>query len=170
MVHSSPWSSAARADDRRCSAEILVDTDVLSWIALGEGRADEFAALLVGHQLFTSFVTVAEVRTFLSMDVLGTDRADVLREGLSDYAPLPIRIDDVVAEWVRLRAATIATGSPDDRERRQNDTWIAACALSVVPPLPVVTGNLRDFTVLAAAGRLRLVHPDRPQSTQPRRA
>lgn len=104
------------------------------------------------------------------MDVLGTDRADALREGLSDYAPLPIRIDDVVAEWVRLRAATIATGSPDDRERRQNDTWIAACALSVEPPLPVVTGNLRDFTVLAAAGRLRLVHPDRPQSTQPRRA
>jgi predicted nucleic acid-binding protein len=54
-------------------------------------------------------------------------------------------------------------GRPDDRERRQNDTWIAACALSVEPPLPIVTGNLRDFAVLAAASELTLVHPDLTQ-------
>lgn len=139
---------------------LLVDTDVLSWIALGEGRADEFAALMVGHELFTSFVSVAEVRTFLRMGVLADERADALREGLADYMTLPVRIDDVVAEWVKLRAATVNAGSPDDRERRQNDTWIAACALSVEPTLPVVTGNLRDFRVLAAESNLTLVHPD----------
>lgn len=141
---------------------LLIDTDVLSWVALGEGRAEEFAALLVGHELFTSFVTVAEVRTFLSMDVLAEDRAEALRKGLADYTPLPTRIDDVVAEWVRLRTATITTGTPDDRERRQNDTWIAACALSVEPPLPVVTGNLRDFDILASRSTLTVIHPDRP--------
>lgn len=140
---------------------LLVDTDVLSWIALGEGRADEFAALLVGHELFTSFVTIAEVRTFLNMNVLAAGRAAALAEGLADYAPLPARMDDVVMEWARLRAATITGVTPDDRERRQNDTWIAACALSVEPPLPVVTGNLRDFSALAQGhDGLVVIHPD----------
>lgn len=140
---------------------LLVDTDVLSWIALGEARSDEFAALLVGHQLFVCFVTAAEVRTFLRMGVLADERAGGLRAGLDDYAVLDIRLSDVVTEWVGLRAATMAAGTVDDRERRQNDTWIAACALSVEPPLPVVTGNLRDFVPLAeAAPPLRIVHPD----------
>lgn len=139
---------------------LLVDTDVVSWIALAEARASEFAALLVGHQLFTSFITVAEVQTFLRMGVLDGERTGALRDGLGDYARLTIRIDDVVAEWVKLRSATITSGSADDRERRQNDTWIAACALSVQPPLPVVTGNLRDFSVLAASSGLVVVHPD----------
>ena len=141
---------------------LLVDTDVLSWVALGEGRHEEFAALLVGHELFTSFITSAEVQTFLSMNVLDEERADALRLGLADYALLPVRVEDVVTEWVKLRAATIATGTADDRERRQNDTWIAACALAVEPPLPVVTGNLRDFRVLAASSGLTLIHPDLP--------
>lgn len=140
---------------------LLVDTDVLSWIALGEGRSDEFAQLLVGHELFVCFVTVAEVRTFLRMGVLADERAAGLRAGLDDYAVLDIRLDDVVTEWAGLRAATMASGTADDRERRQNDTWIAACALSVEPPLPIVTGNLRDSVRLAeAAPPLRIVHPD----------
>lgn len=139
---------------------VLVDTDVLSWIALGEERGEEFAALLVGHELFTSFITVAEVRTFLRMGVLADDRADALGAGLNDYAILPVRIEDVVAEWVELRSVTIAAGTVDDRERRQNDTWIAACALSVEPALPVVTANLRDFNVLAATSELKVIHPD----------
>ena len=49
----------------------------------------------------------------------------------------------------------------NDFERRQNDTWIAASALSYDPPLPIVTANLDDFHVLAAADpRMLLVHPD----------
>ncbi|RNI24731.1 type II toxin-antitoxin system VapC family toxin [Flexivirga caeni] len=77
---------------------LLVDTDVLSWIALGEGRGEEFAALLVGHRPFTSFITSAEVRTFLSMNVLDDERADALRLGLADYALLPARVEDIVTE------------------------------------------------------------------------
>jgi len=139
---------------------LLVDTDVLSWVALGKSPGDRFAPLLTGHQLFTCFVTIAEARTFLRMNVLACERAEALRAGLNDYALLPVRLDDVVSEWVTLRAATISVGTADDRERRQNDTWIAACALSVDPPLPVVTGNLRDFTTLARGSSLRIIHPD----------
>lgn len=139
---------------------LLVDTDVLSWVALGEDLGAGFAPLLTGHQLFVCFVTVAEVRTFLRMNVLAEERAEGLRAGLGDYTLVDVRMPDVVSEWVSLRAATMAAGTVDDRERRQNDTWIAACALSVEPPLPIVTGNLRDFTVLANASSLHLVHPD----------
>ncbi len=42
---------------------VLVDTDVVSWLALGEGRAEEFGKLLVGStSFFISFVTAAEIR------------------------------------------------------------------------------------------------------------
>ncbi len=40
---------------------------------------------------------------------------------------LEVRLNDVVTEWVGLRAATMTVGTADDRERRQNDIWIAAC-------------------------------------------
>jgi predicted nucleic acid-binding protein len=59
-----------------------------------------------------------------------------------------------------LQAASIRSTTVDDRERRQNDTWIAACALSIDAAIPVVTGNLRDFTALAGASNLTVVHPD----------
>ena len=139
---------------------LLVDTDFLSWIALGENRANEFGALMRGHELFICFVTVAEVQTFLRMDILAPERADSLRAALGDYAVLAVRLDDVVTEWAALRAATIRSATVDDRERRQNDTWIAACALSIDPAIPVVTGNLRDFSALAGASGLTVVHPD----------
>jgi predicted nucleic acid-binding protein len=58
------------------------------------------------------------------------------------------------------RSATVRSTSADDRERRQNDTWIAAAALSADPPLPIATGNLRDFQPLADASDIRLIHPD----------
>jgi predicted small lipoprotein YifL len=41
----------------------LVDTDVVSWLALGESRSAEFAPLLAGRKLFVSFVTIAEIKT-----------------------------------------------------------------------------------------------------------
>jgi predicted nucleic acid-binding protein len=139
---------------------LLVDTDVVSWIALGEGRADEFSALLVGHQLYISFVTQAEIKTFLGMNVLHEDGAAALAAALNDYAVLPMNLNQVVEEWSSLRSATAHTTTPDDRERRQNDTWIAACALSKSPVVPVVTGNLRDFKILADASAITLIHPD----------
>lgn len=141
---------------------LLIDTDVVSWLALGESRADDFGPLLVGHELFISFVTVAEVQTFLQMEVLAPERSDALRHALSDYALLDVRLTDIVTEWTSLRALSARSGTADDRERRQNDTWIAACALSVDPALPVVTGNLRDFSLLASVSRLTVVHPDLP--------
>jgi predicted nucleic acid-binding protein len=132
-------------------------------MALHEERGHEFGSLVLDHELFISPVTLAEVRTFLGMDVLTEARRRTVEAALGAYRVLSIRVENVVDRWVELRTATIRAGTPDDRERRQNDTWIAACALSVNPALPVVTGNLKDFRVLAAANSsLTLIHPDLP--------
>lgn len=116
--------------------------------------------MLAGHELFIAFATLAEVRTFLEMKVLEPDSQEALANALANYAVLPIKAAELVSRWVALRATTVGTTTPDDRERRQNDTWIAASALSADPPLPVATGNLRDFQPLANASDLKLIHPD----------
>ena len=104
---------------------LLVDTDVVSWMALGEegGRVCRAAR----------------------------PRATNCSCG--------VRLHDVVTKWVALRAASMPTRTVDNRECWQNDTWIAGCALSVEPPTPVVTGNTRDLTALAAVSNLRVVNP-----------
>lgn len=114
---------------------VLVDTDVVSWLALREARAEEFAELLEGRQLFISFVTLAEVRTLLAMNVLEPDLQRLLGESLAKYALLPTEAEALVRGWVSLRSKTAKVTTADDRERRQNDTWIAACALCADPPL-----------------------------------
>ena len=157
--------SAQRVPERMKPADVpagavVVDTDVVSWLALREARAEEFAALLAGRELFISFATLAEVRTFLAMHVLEPDFHELLTKALDNYAVLPVNTEELVRRWVALRAATVNNATADDRERRQNDTWIAASALSADPSLPLATGNLRDFRPLADASDLKLIHPD----------
>lgn len=139
---------------------LLVDTNVVSWIALGEARSEEFRNLLAGHRTFISFVTLAEVKTFIALGVLVERRRSALLAALDDYTILPLETYALVSSWVTLRSATIAGATADDRERHQNDTWIAASALSADPPLPLATGNLRDFQPLADVSELKLIHPD----------
>ena len=69
-------------------------------------------------------------------------------------------MDDVIERWASIRAATRTTMGRKDRERRQNDTWLVACAASVTDPPPLVTADLSDMRTLADAAGLRLVHPD----------
>lgn len=91
------------------------------------------------------------------------DRLGRTGEGRLDHRPdsVVVRRHQVGPEWAALRAASIRSATVDDRERRQNDTWIAACAMSIDPPIPVLTGNLRDFSTLPdVASDLTVVHPD----------
>lgn len=139
---------------------LLVDTDVVSYLALGEGRFQEFAELIRGHELFICFVVEAEIGVLVHLGVLAEDKANSLARAIDDDARLPVDLDEVARQWTARRVAVRTTGTADDRERRQNDTWIAACALAVDPPLPVVTNNLNDFRVLAELSQLQVVHPD----------
>ena len=66
----------------------------------------------------------------------------------------------MVAEWARLRATTVTLVTPNDREPRQNDTWIATCAATYEPPLPIVTADLSAFPLLAGLFGPAVIHPD----------
>jgi hypothetical protein len=139
---------------------LLVDTDVVSLLALNEDRSDEFEALIRGHELFVCFVTVAEVETLLRLNVLDANHQAALATALSGYSRFEVDIDTVVVRWADLRAATRSTTSRNDRERRQNDTWLAACAMAVTDPPAIVTADLSDLLPIARVARLTIVHPD----------
>jgi hypothetical protein len=139
---------------------LLVDTDVVSLLALNEDRSDEFEALIRGHELFVCFVTVAEVETLLRLNVLDANHQAALATALSGYSRFEVDIDTVVERWADLRAATRSTTSRNDRERRQNDTWLAACAMAVTDPPAIVTADLSDLLPIARAAGLTIVHPD----------
>jgi predicted nucleic acid-binding protein len=139
---------------------LLVDTDVVSLLALNEDRSDEFEALIRGHELFVCFVTVAEVETLLRLNVLDAGHQAALATALSGYSRFEVDIDTVVERWADLRAATRSTTSRNDRERRQNDTWLAACAMAVTDPPAIVTADLSDLLPIARAAGLTIVHPD----------
>ena len=139
---------------------MLVDTDVVSLLALNEDRSDEFEALVRGHELFVCFVTVAEVETLLRLNVLDADHQAALATALSGYSRFEVDIDTVVERWADLRAATRSTTGRNDRERRQNDTWLAACAMAVTDPPAIVTADLSDLLPIARAAGLTIVHPD----------
>lgn len=83
-----------------------------------------------------------------------------MRAALAGYHRLEVVLDDVVQQWAGIRSATRTTLGRKDRERRQNDTWLVACAASVADPPPLVTADLSDMRALAAAAGLLLVHPD----------
>jgi hypothetical protein len=79
--------------------------DVVSWLALGEARAEDFGKLLAGHELFISFVTAAEIRTFLAQ------RPPRARERVDDRTDLCPRVR-------RSPAITAsARGASDERAR-----------------------------------------------------
>jgi hypothetical protein len=139
---------------------LLVDTDVVSLLALNEDRSDEFEALIRGHELFVCFVTLAEVETLLRLNVLDAHHQAALETALSGYSRFDVDLDTVVERWADLRAATRSTTSRNDRERCQNDTWLAACAMSVTDPPAIVTADLSDLLPIAQTAGLTIVHPD----------
>ena len=139
---------------------LLIDTDVVSLLALNEDRSDEFSALIRGHELFVCFVTVAEVETLLRLNVLDHHHQAALATALAGYSRFDVDLDTVVERWADLRAATRSTTNRNDRERRQNDTWLAACAMAVTDPPAIVTADLSDLLSIARVAGLTIVHPD----------
>ncbi|MGH9086885.1 MAG: hypothetical protein ACRDYZ_02055 [Acidimicrobiales bacterium] len=122
----------------------------------------EFAALIGTRLRYINFAVLGELVTFTQMSrVAAENRAEMSAALDEDWQVLDEDMESVAWEWARLRSLTRQQLTANDFERRQNDTWIAASALAYDPPLPIVTANLDDFQVLAAAEpRLLLIHPD----------
>ncbi|MHB8295582.1 MAG: PIN domain-containing protein [Acidimicrobiales bacterium] len=140
---------------------LLVDTNVVSQIVLREGRWEELAALTGARARYINFAVLGELATFTRMSGVAVEKRAAMTTALEDWEVLDEEMGRVAWEWARLRALTRQELTANDFERRQNDTWIAASALSYDPPLPIVTAKLDDFQLLAAANpRILLIHPD----------
>jgi predicted nucleic acid-binding protein len=135
---------------------LLVDTDVFSFLRLGKGRHEEFAALVKGHILAVSFATVGEVLAGGHAARLGEQRMNQLRDALRRFVIIPYTAT-IAEAWAPLYAKLKGHLHGEGI----NDLWTAACGLTQTPRIPIVTNNLSDFrTIAAQAPDLLLVHPD----------
>lgn len=141
-------SSAVWTGPRSASSRLVVDTDVASYIFKWHPDwAPRYAALLRGHQLVLSFMTVAELRQGALDAMWGKRKRDGLEAYLAEYSLL--HSDDVLCSiWANLRSESFRKG----RAISSADAWIAASAIALEAPL--VTNNARDYSHLT---RLQLL-------------
>lgn len=137
---------------------LCIDTDVFSLVFTRKGRYGDFLPLIEGRLLTVSFAVVAELRAGAIKAGWGPHRRERQERILRQHYVFLTPTDRVVTKFAELYAVL-----GEDRLKRGgvNDQWTAACALAQNPPMPVVTGNRRDFEKIAEiAPTLTLVHPD----------
>ena len=131
---------------------LLIDTDVLSYIAWERTQAEPFAPLLLGKLPFISFVTVGEMFYGAAKANWGERRISEMETILSRYTVIPGTYHVAQRYGHVKRAFSDQVG--------ENDMWIAATALA--HELPVVTNNLKHFEPMSDRLGFGLVRSDRP--------
>lgn len=103
---------------------VLLDTDVLSFLAKGDTRAALYAPALAGQQLCVCFQTVAELRLWALIRRWGPARQAAMDALLEHFVVL--RYDAAMAQyWAEVTAHRRRLGHPIE----SGDAWIAASAL-----------------------------------------
>ena len=121
------------------SDRIVVDTDVVSYAYKGDSRFLLFAALLNRHELYVSFVTVAELYYWaLSRNWGQWAQNDLSRTIRTNYVYVGAD-SELCRLWATIRDARKRLG----REMPEQDAWIAATAIQLDAPL--ATNNRADF-------------------------
>ncbi len=134
---------------------LLLDTNVVSYMARGSARALPFKDLMYGHLQVISFVTVGEVLKGAYKSKMKRANVAKLEENLGLY-----EIVSGNAAVARAYARIKATLEPVGATCEDNDIWIAACALAQPIPFPVVTGD-GDFDRMASLlPELVIVRPE----------
>ena len=119
-------------------SQIVVDTDVASYIYNWHSLAEHYAEVLRGSELVLSFMSVAELRMGAMSAGWGSNRRMLLERFVQGFE-LFYADDHLCTVWARIRADARATG----RAISPQDAWIAATALALDAPL--ATNNRRDF-------------------------
>lgn len=128
---------------------ILVDTDVFSFVVWNRGPAALYEPFLAGRLWVLSFATVAELRHGARKAGWGAPRLAELERRIKLCVVLPGN-DVVVGRWVDLAM----------RFKDQigvNDLWIAACALSQDPVLPIASHDAA-FERIGSEFEVPIVH------------
>ena len=130
---------------------LLVDTDVLSYIAWQRPQGQAFVPLVEGKLLAVSFVTVGEMYFGAANRGWGETRVSKMEKILRRYTTIPGTYD------VAHRYGQVKQAFRD--QVGENDMWIAATALA--HELPIITNNLKHFEPMSERLGFGLVHPDR---------
>ncbi len=118
--------------------QVVVDSDVVSYMYRRDPRAREFRPYLIGQRLFISFMTLAELNLWPRRNHWGNSRREQLRVFLQRYHVY--HSDESLCErWSAVVAQMRAIGRPIEL----GDAWIAATALDL--GVPLVTNNATDF-------------------------
>ena len=118
--------------------QIVVDTDVASYIFNWHSLAQRYADALRGSELVLSFMSMAELRMGDISAVLGSRRRQLLERFMHGFE-LVYADNDLCTVWARIRAdARVAV-----RPISPQDAWIAATALAL--DVPLATNNRRDY-------------------------
>jgi len=128
---------------------VVLDTDVASLIIKNRLPAG-LAAQLAGAQTAITFVTLGELTKWSIRRGWEARRRAALDQWLAARPVLPGN-DDVARVWGELAGYAMRRGRP----RPVNDTWIAACCLTL--GLPLATLNVTDFRDFADHEGLVLV-------------
>jgi tRNA(fMet)-specific endonuclease VapC len=119
-------------------SEIVVDTDVASYIFNWHSSAQFYVDALRGFNLILSFLSVAEMRLGAIAAGWGVRRHTLLEQFIGGFGV--VYADDALCtSWAALRAGARAAG----RSLSPQDAWIAATALAIDAPL--ATNNRSDF-------------------------
>jgi tRNA(fMet)-specific endonuclease VapC len=115
--------------------ELIVDTNVVSFIFKNDSRSAAYESDIDGRETGISFVSVAELYRWAVQRAWGQKRIDDLRTELRRYLVLPP--DEAIAwNWARIKGIK---GHPMSSE----DAWVAAAALHF--GLPLLTHNRKHF-------------------------
>jgi tRNA(fMet)-specific endonuclease VapC len=119
-------------------SQIVVDTDVASYIFNWHSSAQRYVDALRGSELILSFMTVAEMRMRAIAAGWGIRRRTLLEQFISGFG-IVYSDDALCSSWATLRANAPAAG----RSLSPQDAWIAATALGLDASL--ATNNRSDF-------------------------
>ena len=130
-------------------SQVVVDTDVASYIFNWHSSAQRYVNALRGAELILSFMSIAEMRMGAIAAGWGVRRRNLLEQFIGGFGV--VYADDALCtSWAVLRAGARAAG----RSLSPQDAWIAATALGLDAPL--ATNNRRDFEHVQ---QLRLLSP-----------
>ena len=119
-------------------SQIVVDSDVASYIFNWHSLAQRYSDALRGSELILSFMSVAELRMGAISAGWGNRRRLLLERFIQGFE-LVYADNTLCTVWARIRADARAAG----RALSPQDAWIAATALALDAPL--ATNNRRDF-------------------------
>jgi tRNA(fMet)-specific endonuclease VapC len=120
-------------------SQIVVDTDVPSYLFNWQSSAQRYVDALRGSGLILSLMSIAEMRMGAIAAGWGVRRRTLLEQFIGGFGV--VYADDALCtSWATLRADARKAG----RSLSPQDAWIAATALGLDAPL--ATNNRGDFS------------------------